>query len=299
MYLPMAGEEVSPGDSIPAALNSLSPPSSSTKSWRSLYARTPANDVIVSPSGNRSHIFFALPKISSNPSRRMEVSKVSSSTEVGPISVFPSVVGVTSTPFPAFVGTVKMVLFTYPAVEESSRIYSPFLACTVKFALPKSSATFCDPAPAQLITYFALTLRPSAAESRTLPPCSSAATTSKSVKSSAPLSIALPIAAIVSVNGQTMPPVGAYSAAKTSLETFGSRRKTSSLFKISRPFTPLFFPRSTSSLKVFSCSSSNASTREALFLYSTPSSLHTVSIIALPSTLNFAFKLPSAASNPA
>ena len=123
--------------------------------------------------------------------------------------------------------------------------------------------------------------------------------TSKFVNSFAPLSMALPIAAIVSVYGHTMPPVGARSAPSAAEEIFGSKARISSFVRSLNPPTPLRSPRSFNAATVLKSSCEKATTSEPLFLYFTPSSLQYDSIMRLPSTLNFALSVPSCASYPA
>ena len=125
------------------------------------------------------------------------------------------------------------------------------------------------------------------------------AVTVKSVISAAPLSIALPIAAIVRVYGQTIPPVGAYKAPTASSEICFSFARSWALSKISNPSTPLSSPRCFKACKVEISSAENATTSEPFRRNFTPKSAQTPSINLLPATLNFAFKLPTGASNPA
>ena len=70
----------------------------------------------------------AFSRICKKPSRRVEVSYVSSSTDVGPTRIFPSTVGETKTPFPAAVGSPKTVWCTNAAQDLSSKMYSPLRA---------------------------------------------------------------------------------------------------------------------------------------------------------------------------
>lgn len=126
------------------------------KSCLLLYARTPANDEIVSPKGMFFSIDDAFFVISSNPLRRTDVSN-SPSAEVGPISTFPSVVGVTRTPLPAAVGTANTVCRTNGGAILSNNMYSPFLAPMRKESSPNIAATFAAFSPAQLTTHRAST----------------------------------------------------------------------------------------------------------------------------------------------
>ena len=123
-------------------------------------------------------------------------------------------------------------------------------------------------------------------------------TTSKSSSKSTPLSIAFPTAAIQSSYGQIIAPLFAKSAQESSGLSIGSNSKSSSRSKIDKPLTPFLSPRSYIS-STAPRSLSNATTKDSFFLYFTPSSRATLSIISEPRTFIFAFIEPTFASNPA
>ena len=106
--LPIAGALVSPGDSIPA--QSIKPLASfSSPIWNSCpssCARSPAKDVITWRMGRPFTVVPAFLMSSSIPSCVVLVPSFSSiSIAVGPTSVLPWTVGVTSTPFPNLLGS--------------------------------------------------------------------------------------------------------------------------------------------------------------------------------------------------
>ena len=116
---------------------------------------------------------------------------------------------------------------------------------------------------------------------------------------STPLSQAFSARAIVSPNGQTIPPVGTSKAATTSSVTSGSILLTSSPSIILSSSTPFFLPLSSSSVSLYLSASSKQSIKEPLFSNSKSSSLASSGIILLPSTLNLALLEPGLASYPA
>ena len=142
MYSAMAGDAESPGDSIPAAFIKPSSGEFIIKSPVLPAARSPQKEVIV--------LLNAMPLTSSAASRIICAkpslvvllsSLLSIFCEVGPVSRFPSTVGDTSMPFPAFVGVLNIVCETSPPHSLSRRIYSPLLGVTVKELSPTIAAT--------------------------------------------------------------------------------------------------------------------------------------------------------------
>ena len=99
--------------------------------------------------------------------------------------------------------------------------------------------------------------------------------------------------------GQQMPAVGAQRAPLISLLRFGSFSRTLSPSQISRPGTPLAWPRSRSSCRTLISSSSTAATKEPVHSISKSSSSFSSWYMALPSTFMRAFMLPVGASKPA
>ena len=115
MCLPMAGAQVSPGDSMPAASKNPGAPSGcpKMKSPCSSWARSPAKDVITCLAGSALTLSPARFSTSCSPCPVVpSASGSSTSTAVGPASRFPWTVGVTSTPFPYLVGSWNRVWLT-------------------------------------------------------------------------------------------------------------------------------------------------------------------------------------------
>ena len=107
----MAGEAVSPGDSMPARwitpLDVLL--SSMMKSCVPEYARTPANEVMVLNSGGFLHILRTFSCTNANPAAQVAVSGDCVSSAVGPSRILLSAVCVTRMPLPSFVGVKNSV----------------------------------------------------------------------------------------------------------------------------------------------------------------------------------------------
>ena len=116
---------------------------------------------------------------------------------------------------------------------------------------------------------------------------------------STPLSNAFSASAIVRLNGQTMPPVGAQSAATACFDTFGSSSCRRFASTISSSLTPFFTPFSYSARSFGRSSSDMQTTSEPFILNAKSRSFASCGIIRLPSRFIFAIRLPCAASKPA
>ena len=137
--------------------------------------------------------------IVSRPAAVVETSSLSVTfSEVGPTSRFPSTVGLTRTPLPMAVGGWKMVADVVPPWVLSRSRYSPRRGVMVKLSSPIIRATSPEWTPAALMRYRARTVSPVSAVTVKTPSSSRMAAAAKPVRSSAPLSMALPTAATVS-----------------------------------------------------------------------------------------------------
>ena len=120
----IAGDDVKPGDFIPAALmNPLGLAKTEiSKSPDSVFARTPANVVMFMFTGNDGTSLLAPLRTSARPSAVVERSSGSScSVAVGPDIRLPSAVRRTVMPFPAFDGHENRKLVMSPPVVLSRR----------------------------------------------------------------------------------------------------------------------------------------------------------------------------------
>ncbi len=123
--------------------------------------------------------------------------------------------------------------------------------------------------------------------------------TSCSSRTLTPFCTAFSASARVASNGDTIPAVGHHKAPTTPRARFGSLSSRPSLESISSFGTPFSLPRQSSSSSTRKLSCSSATTSEPIHLSRMPSSASSWRYSTLPRTLNKAFFVPGAASNPA
>ena len=161
IYSAIAGDALSPGDSMPAAFIKCSQVEFIMKSPVFPTALNPQKEVIVSL--KFIPVVVSVQRLSTvdSPSMVVAVSLLFSiSSAVGPSRRLPSTVGVTRIPFPISDGVLKMVCETSPPLVLSSNTYSPRLGCSLISDGPGIAATASEFIPAAFTTYAAFTLSP-------------------------------------------------------------------------------------------------------------------------------------------